>query len=67
MRLQCDRAHAGAVGVKGGAERVQASGKWRGAVVTEIVPATEFWEAEDYHQDYLEKNPGGYSCHYLRD
>jgi peptide methionine sulfoxide reductase msrA/msrB len=48
-------------------ERVQASGKWRGPIVTEIVPATEFWEAEDYHQDYLEKNPGGYSCHYLRD
>ena len=48
-------------------ERVQASGKWRGPIVTEIVPATEFWEAEDYHQDYLEKNPGGYSCHFLRD
>jgi peptide methionine sulfoxide reductase MsrA len=31
------------------------------------VPATEFWEAEDYHQDYLQKNPGGYSCHFLRD
>ena len=48
-------------------ERVQASGKWRSPVVTEIVPATDFWEAEDYHQDYLEKNPGGYTCHYLRD
>jgi peptide methionine sulfoxide reductase msrA/msrB len=53
------------------AERVKAgvaaSGKWRGEIVTEIVPAKEFWEAEDYHQDYLEKNPGGYTCHYLRD
>ncbi len=48
-------------------ERVQASGKWRGAIVTEIVRATEFWEAEDYHQEYLEKNPGGYSCHFIRD
>ena len=48
-------------------ERVQASGKWRGTIVTEIVPATEFWEAEDYHQDYLQKNPGGYTCHFLRD
>jgi len=48
-------------------ERVQASGKWRGPIVTEIVPATEFWEAEDYHQDYLQKNPGGYTCHFLRD
>jgi peptide methionine sulfoxide reductase msrA/msrB len=48
-------------------ERVQASGKWRGPIVTEIVPAKEFWEAEDYHQDYLQKNPGGYTCHFLRD
>jgi len=35
--------------------------------VTEIVPAGEFWVAEDYHQKYLEKHPGGYTCHYLRD
>ena len=48
-------------------ERVQASGKWRGPIVTEIVPATDFWQAEEYHQDYLQKNPGGYSCHYLRE
>jgi peptide methionine sulfoxide reductase msrA/msrB len=48
-------------------ERVQASGKWRGPIVTEVVPASEFWEAEGYHQDYLVKNPGGYSCHFLRD
>jgi peptide methionine sulfoxide reductase msrA/msrB len=48
-------------------EEVQRSGKWRGEIVTEIVPAGEFWEAEEYHQQYLVKNPGGYTCHYLRD
>lgn len=47
--------------------RVDASGKWKRPVVTEIVPAGEFWPAEAYHQDYLENNPGGYTCHYLRD
>jgi peptide methionine sulfoxide reductase msrA/msrB len=54
-----------------GAERVKAevekSGKWRGKVVTQIVPASQFYLAEDYHQDYLQKNPNGYTCHYLRD
>jgi len=47
--------------------RVDASGKWSRPLVTEIVPAGEFWPAEAYHQDYLEKNPGGYTCHFLRD
>ncbi len=47
--------------------RVEASGKWKGLIVTEIVQAGEFWPAEGYHQDYLEKNPGGYTCHFLRD
>jgi peptide methionine sulfoxide reductase msrA/msrB len=47
--------------------RVDASGKWKRPIVTEIVKAGEFWPAEDYHQDYLEKNPGGYTCHFLRD
>ncbi|MGH9798126.1 MAG: peptide-methionine (S)-S-oxide reductase MsrA, partial [Candidatus Polarisedimenticolia bacterium] len=47
--------------------RVEASGKWRRPITTEIVPAGEFWPAEGYHQDYLQKNPGGYTCHYLRD
>ena len=47
--------------------RVDASGKWKRPIVTEIVPASDFWPAEDYHQDYLEKNPGGYTCHFLRD
>jgi peptide methionine sulfoxide reductase msrA/msrB len=46
---------------------VDASGKWRNKVMTEIVKAGPFYPAEDYHQDYLQKNPGGYTCHYLRD
>jgi len=45
---------------------VDASGKWKRPVVTEIVPATKFYSAEEYHQKYLVKNPGGYTCHYLR-
>jgi peptide methionine sulfoxide reductase msrA/msrB len=47
--------------------RVEASGRWKRPIVTEISPAGPFWSAEEYHQDYLEKNPNGYSCHYLRD
>jgi len=47
--------------------RVEASGKWKRPIATEIVAATEFWPAEDYHQNYLQKHPGGYTCHYLRD
>jgi peptide methionine sulfoxide reductase msrA/msrB len=50
--------------VRGAVER---SGKWKAPLVTEIVPATTFYPAEEYHQDYLLKHPGGYSCHYLRD
>ncbi len=46
---------------------VEASGKWKKKIVTEIVPAGEFYRAEEYHQKYLVKNPGGYTCHYLRD
>jgi peptide methionine sulfoxide reductase msrA/msrB len=46
--------------------KVDKSGAWKRPVVTEIVPAKEFWSAEDYHQDYLQKNPGGYTCHYVR-
>jgi len=45
---------------------VDASGKWKNPVVTEIVPASAFYRAEEYHQDYLVKHPGGYTCHYLR-
>jgi peptide methionine sulfoxide reductase msrA/msrB len=47
--------------------RVDASGKWRKPIVTEIVAAGPFWPAEPEHQDYLEKHPGGYTCHYVRD
>jgi len=47
--------------------KVQASGKWKRPIVTEIVAEGEFTDAEGYHQDYLEKNPGGYSCHFMRD
>ncbi|MCU1688957.1 MAG: peptide-methionine (S)-S-oxide reductase [Jatrophihabitantaceae bacterium] len=45
---------------------VDASGIWPGKVVTEVVAAGPFWEAEDEHQDYLEKYPNGYTCHYPR-
>ncbi|MDJ0349598.1 peptide-methionine (S)-S-oxide reductase MsrA [Cryobacterium sp. PH29-G1] len=45
---------------------VDASGLWPGAVVTELEPAGAFWEAEDNHQDYLEKDPNGYTCHFVR-
>lgn len=45
---------------------VDASGLWPGKVVTEVVPAGDFWEAEEVHQDYLQKYPTGYTCHYVR-
>jgi peptide-methionine (S)-S-oxide reductase len=45
---------------------VEESGLWPGKVVTEIAPATEFWEAEPEHQDYLLRTPGGYTCHFIR-
>lgn len=45
---------------------VDASGNWPGKVVTELAPAKTFWEAEDFHQDYLQKYPNGYTCHYVR-
>jgi len=45
---------------------VDASGLWPGKVVTEVSPAGDFWEAEPEHQDYLEKYPAGYTCHYVR-
>jgi len=46
---------------------VEASGKWRRPITTEIVDAGPFTVAEDYHQKYLEQHPGGYSCHFVRD
>ena len=45
---------------------VDASGLWPGKVVTEIVPAGPFWQAEPEHQDYLERHPDGYTCHFVR-
>ena len=45
---------------------VDASGLWPGKVVTEVVPASDFWEAEPEHQDYLQRYPGGYTCHFVR-
>ena len=45
---------------------VNASGLWPGKVVTEVAPVGPFWEAEPEHQDYLERIPNGYTCHYVR-
>jgi peptide-methionine (S)-S-oxide reductase len=45
---------------------VEASGLWPGKVVTEVTPAGPFWEAEPEHQDYLERYPNGYTCHFPR-
>ncbi|OIQ33261.1 MAG: peptide-methionine (S)-S-oxide reductase [Alphaproteobacteria bacterium MedPE-SWcel] len=45
---------------------VNASGLWPGKVVTELAPASEFWEAEPEHQDYLQRLPNGYTCHFAR-
>lgn len=47
--------------------KAEAETKWKKPVVTQIVPAREFYSAEEYHQDYLIKNPGGYTCHWVRD
>jgi peptide-methionine (S)-S-oxide reductase len=43
-----------------------ASHKWPGPIVTEVVPASDFWVAEEEHQNYLQKHPYGYTCHYIR-
>jgi peptide-methionine (S)-S-oxide reductase len=45
---------------------VNASGLWPGKVVTELKPVGDFWEAEPEHQDYLERYPNGYTCHFVR-
>ena len=45
---------------------VNASGQWPGKVVTEVAPAGPFWDAEPEHQDYLERYPEGYTCHFVR-
>ena len=45
---------------------MEKSKKWPGPIVTEIVPASDFWPAEKEHQDYLQRYPNGYTCHWLR-
>jgi peptide-methionine (S)-S-oxide reductase len=45
---------------------IEASGLWPGKVVTEVEPVGDFWEAEPEHQDYLERIPNGYTCHFVR-
>jgi len=45
---------------------MEASGIWPGPIVTEVVPAADFWNAEEEHQDYLQKQPYGYTCHFER-
>jgi peptide-methionine (S)-S-oxide reductase len=45
---------------------IDASGKWPGKVITQVLPADIFYQGEEYHQDYLQKNPGGYTCHWVR-
>lgn len=47
-------------------KEMNASGKWPGTIVTEVVAAGDFWDAEEEHQDYLQKHPYGYTCHYIR-
>jgi peptide-methionine (S)-S-oxide reductase len=46
--------------------QVNASGKWPGRVVTEVVKAATFYEAEDFHQNFLQRQPDGYTCHFIR-
>jgi peptide-methionine (S)-S-oxide reductase len=45
---------------------IDASGLWPGKATTEVVPVKDFWEAEPEHQDYLERIPNGYTCHFVR-
>ena len=47
-------------------QEMTASHKWPGSIVTEVVPASDFWNAEEEHQNYLKKHPYGYTCHYIR-
>lgn len=48
-------------------KKVEASKKWNKPIVTQVIQASKFYPAEEYHQDYLKKNPGGYTCHWVRD
>ena len=47
-------------------DRVAAAGQWLEPIVTEVMPLATFYPAEEYHQDYLQKHPGGYTCHFER-
>jgi len=47
-------------------KEMTASHKWPGTIVTEVVPASDFWNAEEEHQNYLQKHPYGYTCHFIR-
>ena len=47
-------------------EEVESSKFWKNKILTQLEPAAVFYDAEEYHQNYLDKNPGGYNCHYLR-
>jgi len=58
--------HSDAQRLAAEAAKKDAEKMWGKPVVTQIVPAKPFYSAEKYHQDYLEKNPGGYTCHYVR-
>lgn len=48
-------------------KEIDAKKFWQGPIVTQLISATTFYPAEEYHQDYLQKNPGGYTCHWIRD
>jgi methionine-S-sulfoxide reductase len=48
-------------------DRVNKSGAWKAPLVTEVTAFEAWWSAEEYHQDYLRKNPGGYTCHFVRE
>lgn len=48
-------------------ETVNQSKQWQAPIVTQLSPLTDYWRAEDYHQNYLQKNPNGYNCHYRRN
>ena len=60
---QTPEQHTAATRVKA---RVEASGRWRQPITTTIEPASTWYSAEDYHQAYLRKHPGGYTCHFMR-
>ncbi len=47
--------------------KIENAKKWPKPIVTKVEPAQKFYPAEEYHQDYLKKNPGGYTCHWLRN